>query len=158
LGANGATLMARRGDGIYRRGPTWWLDFLHDGRRHVARLGKNISRTVAREPAQRARERILHDEERQRGAPHPPDVPQIALAGTNLRFSAGQVKYVGASRHGLGRPFHPQHHVLKHTVPGPQDALVHFAVPSWYIAARLERDLIHALQTVWNGTQNGEGR
>ena len=32
--------MARRGDGIYQRGKTWWLDFRHDGRRHVARLGQ----------------------------------------------------------------------------------------------------------------------
>ena len=39
--------MARRGDGIYLRGKTWWLDFRHRGERHVARLGKNISRTVA---------------------------------------------------------------------------------------------------------------
>ena len=39
--------MARRGDGIYLRGKTWWLDFTHRGERHVTRLGKNISRTVA---------------------------------------------------------------------------------------------------------------
>jgi len=32
--------MARRGDGIYLRGKTWWLDFMHDGQPHVARLGK----------------------------------------------------------------------------------------------------------------------
>ena len=43
--------MARRGDGIYLRGNTWWLDFRHDGRRHVTRLGKGINRTVAREIA-----------------------------------------------------------------------------------------------------------
>ncbi len=30
--------MARRGDGIYLRGKTWWLDFTHEGRRYVARL------------------------------------------------------------------------------------------------------------------------
>ena len=30
--------MARRGDGIYQRGETWWLDFTHEGKRHVARL------------------------------------------------------------------------------------------------------------------------
>jgi hypothetical protein len=44
--------MARRGDGIYLRGRTWWLDFMHDGKRHVVRLGKNISRTVAGELAE----------------------------------------------------------------------------------------------------------
>jgi len=30
--------MARRGDGIYLRRNTWWLDFTHEGTRHVARL------------------------------------------------------------------------------------------------------------------------
>ncbi len=44
--------MARRGDGIYLRGRTWWLDFRHDGRRYVVRLGKQINRTVAGELAQ----------------------------------------------------------------------------------------------------------
>jgi hypothetical protein len=29
--------MARRGDGIYLRGKTWWLDFVHRGERHVLR-------------------------------------------------------------------------------------------------------------------------
>jgi hypothetical protein len=35
--------MARRGDGLYQRGKTWWLDFTHKGRRHVVRLGRGIS-------------------------------------------------------------------------------------------------------------------
>jgi len=26
--------MARRGHGIYQGGRTWWLDFMHEGRRH----------------------------------------------------------------------------------------------------------------------------
>jgi hypothetical protein len=43
--------MARRGDGIYQRGKTWWLDFTHEGTRHVVRIGKGISRTVAGEIA-----------------------------------------------------------------------------------------------------------
>ena len=30
--------MARRGDGIYQRGPTWWLDFTHEGQQHITRL------------------------------------------------------------------------------------------------------------------------
>lgn len=29
--------MARRGDGVYQRGKTWWLDFTHRGERHVLR-------------------------------------------------------------------------------------------------------------------------
>lgn len=31
--------MARRGDGIYLRGKTWWLDFRHNGKRYVVRFG-----------------------------------------------------------------------------------------------------------------------
>jgi integrase len=54
--------MARRGDGIYLRGRTWWLDFVHDGQRHVARLGKGISRTVAGELARVKRGEILKGE------------------------------------------------------------------------------------------------
>jgi len=54
--------MARHGDGIYLRGKTWWLDFRHDGQRHVARLGKGISRTVAGELARVQRGAILKGE------------------------------------------------------------------------------------------------
>jgi integrase len=54
--------MARRGDGIYLRGRTWWLDFRHDGRRHVARLGKDINRTVAGELARVQRAAVLKGE------------------------------------------------------------------------------------------------
>ena len=39
--------MARRGDGIYQWSKTWWLDFTHEGKRHVVRLEKGINRTVA---------------------------------------------------------------------------------------------------------------
>jgi integrase len=54
--------MARRGDGIYLRGKTWWLDFTHQGTRHVVRIGKGINRTVAREIAQVKRASILKAE------------------------------------------------------------------------------------------------
>jgi integrase len=54
--------MARRGDGIYLRGSTWWLDFVHRGQRHVVRLGKNVNRTVARELSQVERAKILRGE------------------------------------------------------------------------------------------------
>src|SRR4030095_15869584 len=54
--------MARHGDGIYQRGKTWWLDFTHRGERHVVRLGKNISRTVAGELARVQRGAILKGE------------------------------------------------------------------------------------------------
>src|SRR5687767_11744216 len=54
--------MARNGDGLYLRGKTWYLDFRHHGQRHVARLGKAITRTVARELAQVKRAAILKGE------------------------------------------------------------------------------------------------
>jgi integrase len=54
--------MARRGDGIYRRGRTWLLDCWINGTRHVERLGKGITRTTARELAQVKRAAILKGE------------------------------------------------------------------------------------------------
>src|SRR2546426_5147985 len=54
--------MARRGDGIYQRGKTWWLDFTHEEKRHYVRLGRNISRTVAGEIAKVKRGAILKGE------------------------------------------------------------------------------------------------
>jgi hypothetical protein len=54
--------MARRGDGIYQRGKTWWLDFTHEEKRHYVRLGRNINRTVAGELARVKRAAILKGE------------------------------------------------------------------------------------------------
>jgi len=54
--------MARRGEGIYLRGRTWWLDFMHEGKRHVARLGKGINRTAAVELARVQRASVLKGE------------------------------------------------------------------------------------------------
>src|SRR5690349_5498995 len=54
--------MARRGDAIYLRGRTWWLDFRHSGTRHAIRLGTNISRTVAKDLASVKRGLILKGE------------------------------------------------------------------------------------------------
>ena len=57
--------MARRGDGIYQRGGkggAWWLDFRHQGHRHIVRLGSNISRSVALEIAGVKRTGILRGE------------------------------------------------------------------------------------------------
>src|SRR5262245_52519936 len=51
--------MARRGDAIQLRGSVWWLDFVHEGERHQVRLGRRISRTVAREIASVKRAEIL---------------------------------------------------------------------------------------------------
>ena len=54
--------MARRGDAIYLRGKTWYLDAVINGTRHQKRLGKNISRSVALELAQVQRGAILKGE------------------------------------------------------------------------------------------------
>ena len=54
--------MAKRGDGIYLRRKTWWLDFRHQGKRYQVRLGKNINKSVARELAQVKRAAILKGE------------------------------------------------------------------------------------------------
>jgi integrase len=54
--------MARRGDALYLRNNTWWLDFRHNGTRHAVRLGKGISRTVAKELASVQRGSILKGE------------------------------------------------------------------------------------------------
>jgi integrase len=44
------------------RGKTWWLDFTHSGRRHQVRLGRSISRTVAKELAAVERAKALKGE------------------------------------------------------------------------------------------------
>jgi integrase len=54
--------MPRRGDGLVRRGKTWWLDFTHKGERYQLRLGRNISKTVAAELAKMERGKILTGE------------------------------------------------------------------------------------------------
>ena len=54
--------MARRGDGLFLRGKTWILDCRIDGTRHVMKLGKGISRTVAAELANVKRSGILRGE------------------------------------------------------------------------------------------------
>jgi Phage integrase, N-terminal SAM-like domain len=54
--------MPRRGDGIYLRGHTWMLDTIINGQRHVMKLGRNISKTVAGELATIERGKILRAE------------------------------------------------------------------------------------------------
>lgn len=54
--------MARKGDGIYLRGSTWWLDAYIDGKRYQMPLGKNIKRAVALELASIKRAAILKGE------------------------------------------------------------------------------------------------
>lgn len=54
--------MARRGDALYKRGATWYLDCHINGIRHLRRLGKGISRSVASELAQVHRAGILKGE------------------------------------------------------------------------------------------------
>jgi integrase len=52
----------RRGDGLVLRGKSWYLDARIDGKRYVARLGKNISRSVAGELASVKRAAFLKGE------------------------------------------------------------------------------------------------
>jgi len=54
--------MARRGDGLYLRGNTWYLDCRLNGARYVVRLGKGITRSVASEIATVKRGAILKGE------------------------------------------------------------------------------------------------
>jgi len=54
--------MARRGDGLYLRGKTWYLDCRINGVRYQERLGKDISRSVAKELASIQRAAILKGE------------------------------------------------------------------------------------------------
>ena len=55
--------MARRGDGLYLRGKhTWYLDCVINGTRHQVKLGKFISRSVAKELASIHRAQILKGE------------------------------------------------------------------------------------------------
>jgi integrase len=49
----------RRGDGLVLRGKSWYMDARINGTRHVVRLGKNISRSVAGELANVHRAAIL---------------------------------------------------------------------------------------------------
>lgn len=51
--------MPRKGDGLYLRGEVWYLDFRHQGARHVLRIGRKITRRVAAEIAQVKRAEIL---------------------------------------------------------------------------------------------------
>jgi len=54
--------MARRGDALYKRGKTWYLDAVINGTRYQIRLGKGITRSVALELAQVERGKILRGE------------------------------------------------------------------------------------------------
>lgn len=53
--------MARKkAEGLYlRNGISWYLDFRHNGERYTCRLGKNISKTTARELATIRRSEII---------------------------------------------------------------------------------------------------
>jgi hypothetical protein len=91
------------------------------------------------------------------------------LAGTALQeaqspivymfIAGGQVKYIGASAKGLGRPFGP-HHRLRGIACNDGDALLYFPAPSWSEAQQIERTLIAAIRPEWNtrGVPNGGAR
>ncbi len=54
--------MARKGDGIYKRGKVWYLDAWIKGKRCMANLGKNITRAIALELASIERSKFLRGE------------------------------------------------------------------------------------------------
>jgi len=54
--------VARKGDGIFKRGDTWRLDCIINGARHVVTLGRKIKRSDAAEIAQIKRGQILKGE------------------------------------------------------------------------------------------------
>src|SRR5262245_58639336 len=54
--------MARRGDALYLRGETWYLGCSINGRRYQKRVGKGITRSVARTLASVLRAAILKGE------------------------------------------------------------------------------------------------
>jgi hypothetical protein len=54
--------MARKGDGIFKRGKVWRLDCFINGRRHQGQLGKGITRSVALELATAHKAAILRGE------------------------------------------------------------------------------------------------
>jgi integrase len=54
--------MARKGDGIYKRGKVWRLDCVIAGRRHQGQLGRGITRSVALELATAYRAAVLRGE------------------------------------------------------------------------------------------------
>src|SRR5262245_29267454 len=80
--------MARRGDGLYQRGKTWYLDFTHEGQRHVTRLGKGITRSVAVELATIQRGKILKGEV---GIGGPPSIPLAEYSARWLKQIKGQI-------------------------------------------------------------------
>ncbi len=51
--------MARHGDGLYLRGKSWYLDCGINGKRYQVKLGRHISRSVAKELALIKRAQIL---------------------------------------------------------------------------------------------------
>ncbi|MBN2320902.1 MAG: site-specific integrase [Acidobacteria bacterium] len=54
--------MARKGDGIYKRGSVWWLDCWIEGRRYQKPIGKGINRSAALDIASIKRAQILKSE------------------------------------------------------------------------------------------------
>ncbi len=51
--------MGRKGDGLYKRGKAWWVEFRHQGTRYQFSLGRNIPRGVAAEIAIAKRSAVL---------------------------------------------------------------------------------------------------
>ena len=52
----------RQGSGVYLRGGTWWLDFRHQGKRHIVKIGSFKNKSAAVELANVERVKILRGE------------------------------------------------------------------------------------------------
>lgn len=82
--------MARKGEGIYKRGNVWWLDCRINGTRYQVPLGKGINRKVALELAAIKRTAILRGEagiaKKKRDVPFQKAVEEfLAAAEANTR-------------------------------------------------------------------------
>ena len=90
-------------DGVYLRSRTWWLDFQHEGRRYQFRLGRGISKTVAKELARAKRGEALKREAGLSPKRHDVDFNKAAKifvgwARTNKRLRTAQF-YEDCLRH-----------------------------------------------------------
>jgi hypothetical protein len=74
--------MARRGDGIYQRGGTWWFDFTHEGERRDPQGRGRHRRTQAGGRVDReGRRAVPHLGRSQQAPPHRAHLPPVHRPG-----------------------------------------------------------------------------
>ena len=139
--------MARRGDGIYLRSRTWWLDFTHEGKRHITRLGKNISRTTAVRLARVKRAAVLKGEAGLSAGREVDQVTRMALNGIALAEPRGRGRggwvYLldaGGVRYKIGHTVNLKHRLAEIGTSSPVPIRLHSYVMA-KDAAQAERDL-----------------